>query len=247
MLTGGFFICGTFHLWWAGVVSLGLGVGTILYWLWTGTAVIPEKASKPAGLGLTLPLYASGPASVGWWAMFITMLGDITAFTCLVFGYFFFWTSNSDFPPVPSPGPDAFWTALAGVLLATAWALTLASREFNKRDRAHGFYAALLAGMAAAIAGGAALLAAPLVSGMSPSVSAYNATVWALVVWTLTHVLAGLIMQGYSLARRLAGRMTAVHDIDISTICVFWHFLAITALVTVAVIGGFPLVAGGAP
>ena len=75
------------------------------YWLWTGTARIPEKEEKDVGLGLTLPLYASGPASVGWWAMFITMLGDVTAFVCLVFGYFFYWTIHDDFPPEPVAGP----------------------------------------------------------------------------------------------------------------------------------------------
>src|SRR3546814_17699035 len=67
-------------------------VAAILAWLWVGTAEIPEKAEKAVGLGLTLPLYASGPAGVGWWAMFITLLGDATAFAGLVFGYFFFWT-----------------------------------------------------------------------------------------------------------------------------------------------------------
>ena len=46
---------------------------------------------------LRLPLYASGPASVGWWAMFITMVGDGTAFASLVFGYFFYWTIHRRF------------------------------------------------------------------------------------------------------------------------------------------------------
>ena len=86
-----------------------LALGVILFWLWTGTATIPEKEEKDVGLGLTLPLYASGPASVGWWAMFITMLADMTAFVCLVFGYFFFWTIHDDFPPKPSPGPGVDW------------------------------------------------------------------------------------------------------------------------------------------
>src|SRR3546814_11312181 len=81
------------------VASGLLGVAAILAWLWVGTAEIPEKAEKAVGLGLTLPLYASGPAGVGWWAMFITLLGDATAFAGLVFGYFFFWTIHDDFPP----------------------------------------------------------------------------------------------------------------------------------------------------
>src|SRR5690606_4103230 len=62
-LTGGFFIFVTFHWWWATAVSGVLAVAAILFWVWTGTAVIPEKREKDVGLGLSLPLYASGPAS----------------------------------------------------------------------------------------------------------------------------------------------------------------------------------------
>jgi cytochrome c oxidase subunit I+III len=50
-------------------------------------------------------------------------------------------------------------------------------------------------------------------------------------------------MQLYCVARRLAGRMTARHDMEISNVALYWHFLAVTVLITVAVIAGFPLVA----
>src|SRR3546814_8458391 len=86
---GGSFIFATFAWYWMAVASGLLGVAAILAWLWVGTAEIPEKAEKAVGLGLTLPLYASGPAGVGWWAMFITLLGDAPALAGLVFGYFF--------------------------------------------------------------------------------------------------------------------------------------------------------------
>src|SRR5690606_18080969 len=99
LLIGGFFVFGTFHWWGLATASGLLGIIVILIWQWTGTARIPERDSKEVGLGLSLPLYRSGPSSVGWWAMFITMLGDMTAFISLVFGYFFYWTIHEDFPP----------------------------------------------------------------------------------------------------------------------------------------------------
>jgi cytochrome c oxidase subunit I+III len=58
------------------------------------------------------------------------------------------------------------------------------------------------------------------------------------------HVVIGVIMQVYCLARRWRGRMTAVHDIDIRNIAVYWHFLALTVVITTGVIAGFPLVKG---
>ena len=104
---GGCVILPTFHLYVRRVISGLLGVACFLYWLWTSTARIPEKKMKDAGLGLTLPTYASGPASVGWRAMWITMLGDATSFASVVFGFFFDWTATADFPPANATHADS--------------------------------------------------------------------------------------------------------------------------------------------
>jgi cytochrome c oxidase subunit I+III len=220
-----------------------LAFATILVWLWTGTAVIPEKESKAVGLDLTLPLYVSGSASIGWWAMLITMLGDMTAFAALVFGYFFYWTIHADFPPDPALGPGLFWPLTGAVLLLGAWAQTLLARRWNRHNRAVGYYMGLLSAAGFAMAGGGALLAGPWSAGLDPTSHVYPATVWVLVLWTVLHVAVGVIMQLYCLARRLAGRMTARYDIDIANVVLYWHFTAITVVVTVAVIAGFPQVA----
>jgi cytochrome c oxidase subunit I+III len=47
----------------------------------------------------------------------------------------------------------------------------------------------------------------------------------------------------YCVARSLAGRLTVVYDIDLRNVALYWHFAAITALVTVAVLALFPWVA----
>ncbi len=100
---------------------------------------MPEKAAKPAGRGMVLPLYSSGPASPGWWAMFITMTADATAFASLIFGYFFFWTIHADFPPPPAPGldgPGLYWPMVALALVLAGWVLTIVARE-TERARTH--------------------------------------------------------------------------------------------------------------
>ncbi len=240
---GGFFILGTFHWWTPALVSLVVATVVIIYWLWTGTAVIPEKEEKDVGLGLTLPIYVSGSQSVSWWAMFITMLAVFTAFISLVFGYFFYWTIHEKFVPELSPGPGVFWPVLAAVLLLGSWGLTLLSRRLNKNDRAAGFYASLIFAVILSIAGGAALLAGPWLTGLDPTSNIYPATVWILVIWTAFQTAVGVIMQLYCITRRLAGRMTARYDIDISVTSLFWHFNALTVCIAVAVIAGFPLLA----
>jgi cytochrome c oxidase subunit I+III len=243
LTTGGFFIFGTYHRWGLALLSLLVACGVIIYWLWTGTALIPEKREKNVGLGLTLPLYVSGPDSVGWWAMFITMLAVLTAFISLVFGYFFFWTVRPDFLPKPTPGPGIFWPVVAAALLLGAWGLTVLARRWNRNNNAVGFYLGLLLAMALAIAGIAALAAGPWLTGLDPTNHVYPAAVWILVSWSSVQVVAGVIMQLYCMARKVAGRMTAHYDIDITNVTLYWHFTMFTVAVTVAVIAGFPLAA----
>jgi cytochrome c oxidase subunit I+III len=230
-------------MWNLALASLMAALCVILYWLWTGTALIPEKPAKDVGLGLSLPLYLSGPNSVGWWAMFITMLAMLSAFMSLVFGYFFFWTVRTDFPPKPALGPGLFWPVVAAGLLLVAWALTVMARRWNRLDNGLGFYAGLWLAVAAAAAGAAALVAGPWSTGLDPTSHVYPATVWILVIWSAAQVGIGIIMQLYCIARRLGGRMTARHDIDITNVALYWHFTALTAVVTIAVIAGFPLAA----
>lgn len=243
LFTGGAFIFATFHLWKLAAVSTVLAIASIVYWLWSGTAIIPEKERKDIGLGVEVPLYVSGSGSVGWWAMFITLLADVTAFVCLLFGYFYYWTIHRDFASAAASGPGVFWPVLGGGLLLATWALTILARRANRHDRAWVFYAALAFAVALAVAGSVALLAGPLRTSLDPTSHVYPAIVWLLVLWCVVHVGVGVIMQIYCVARRLAGRMTARHDIDITNVTLYWHFTAITVALTTAVIAGFPRLA----
>jgi cytochrome c oxidase subunit I+III len=170
------------------------------------------------------------------------MLADMTAFVCLVFGYFFFWTVHEDFPPDNTAGPGVLWPAIAAALLLVAWILMLMARRWNRSDWSVGFYGAMMISLGSAAAGIAALLAGPFVTDLDPTRHVYDATVWMIVIWTAVHIVIGLIMQLYCMARRLAGRMTARYDIEISNVVLYWHFVALTVIMGVGVIAGFPLV-----
>jgi cytochrome c oxidase subunit I len=238
---GGSFIATTFHLYWTALGSGVIGVAVILVWLWTGTAMIPEKRAKDIGLGLRLPLYVSGSDSVGWWAMLITMLGDMSAFFSLIFGYFFFWTIHKDFPPAGMDGPGLLWPGIAVAASFAAWAVMLAARRANAEGSAFALRATLVLNVLLASVGAAALVYAPYVTKLDPVLHSYPAIVWVLVLWTALHLLLGILMTLYCLAGSIAGRLTREHDIDIHNVVLYWHFAAITAAVTVATISLFPL------
>jgi cytochrome c oxidase subunit I+III len=240
--TGGFFVFGTFHLWTLALASLAVAVLVICRWLWVGTAVVPRDPIRDVGLGLSLPTYVSGRDSVGWWAVFITMLASQTAFWCLVFGYFFFWSQHAEFPPAGVTGPGVFWPVTGAAGLIAAWLSVVAARWSNRANRPGLFYTAIAACLLCTAGGAAALVWAPIVTNLDPTAHAYQATVWILIAWVLLHLITGVIMVLFSLVSRAAGRMTATHDIDICNTVLFWHFTAFTAVITVAVIAGFPLV-----
>jgi cytochrome c oxidase subunit I+III len=237
------FILATFSLWLPVILAGLVFLAILLHWLWTGTAEIPEKRDKDIGDGRRLPLHAAGPYSTGWWAMFITLTGDLTAYLSLVFGYFFFWTIHEDFPPPGVDGPGWGWPLAAAFLVLAAWGATFAARRVNAGGSPAAARWLLAAGMVLGIASAAALFAGPWLTGLDPTTHSYPAIVWALVVWILLHLGVGLIMQGYAIARSAFGRLTPDHDADLWNVTLYWHFITASALLTALVIGGFPEVA----
>lgn len=233
------FVALTFKWWIVSLVSGAAFLAAVLWWLWTGTGHIPEKEEKDIGRGISLPLYASGVKSVGWWAMFITMVGDGTAFASLVFGYFFFWTVHQDFTGGLS-GPGVFWPSAALGLFVAAWGATVGARAVNRRGHVSLMRALITLAALLASAGCIAALAGPWTTGLDPTEHVYPAIVWILVIWTAAHGGVGVIMQLYCLARSLAGRLTPRHDMEICNVALYWHFMLVTALVTFGVVGFFP-------
>ncbi|WP_313195152.1 cytochrome c oxidase subunit I [Shinella zoogloeoides] len=236
---GGVFIALTFHWWIVTIICAVMTLAATVAWLWTGTAAIPKEEMRDVGLGKTLPLYTSGPQSVGWWAMFITMAGDGTAYASLMFGYFFYWTIHDDFT-ADHAGPGTLWPLAAALLFTLAWLAMLAARRANEGDRHARTRLWLVLSALLTLAAGCTGLAGPYLTGMDPAAHVYPAIVWVVALWTVVHGGVGVIMQAYCLARSLAGRMSARHDMDLRNVVLYWHFLVITAITSFGVLGLFP-------
>src|SRR5690606_34475784 len=88
---------------------------------------------------------------------------------------------------------------------------------------------------------GGAILAGPAAAGLQPERHVYPAMVWLLAIWAALHLAAGVLMQGYCVASRAAGRMTPVHDTDIANVTLYWHFATFTVVVTAVTIAGLPV------
>ena len=92
------------------------------------------------------------------------------------------------------------------------------------------------------IAAAMALLAHPYFADLDPTASVYAAVIWLLAIWSALHLAIGVVMQLYCIARRAAGRMTAVYDMDITNVVLYWHFTVVTVAITVAIAAGVPYV-----
>lgn len=236
----GLFIFPTFHWTIPAMISGAFAAVFVLAWLWTGTNEIPEAPTKDAGRGITLPLHASGPSSIGWWAVFITMTGSSTAFASLVFAYFYYWTIHPVWPPAGTPVMSAFWPGIAAVAALAHWASMFAARRATDRSRPGLARLAMVVAAATALLSASALMLGPWSAGLDPKSHAYPATIWVLAGWSAAHLLLGMVAALYCLARSLAGRISAEFDGDLWNATLFAHFTVPTVLVTLAVMRLFP-------
>ena len=133
-----------------------------------------------------------------------------------------------------------FWPVLALLLFLLAWSQMLLARHLNGRNAVGWTRLALLAALMLTAGGALAGLYGPWSHRMDPTRHVYPAIVWVLVLWTAIHAAVGMIMQLYCLARSFAGRLTARYDMDLHNVVLYWHFMAVTALSTFAVVGLFP-------
>ena len=232
----GVFIFATYHLVWAVAVSALLTLACVLYWLWSGTAAIPVLPRRDIGRNEIVPVYVSGPRACGWWGMFITMLGDATAFISLIFAYFFLWTVNTAFPPAGSALPSVPLLATAALTGLLAWWATRTALRDNAAGNARAARLRLAAGALACVASIATLITSLSSSGVEPTAHAYDAAVWVIVVWTVAHLSVGIVMQLFCLAASLAGKLDAVHDAYLQNVTLYMHFLLFTVLISCLVI-----------
>lgn len=241
VMTGGMFIFATFYWWTPSLLCALAALVLILHWIWN----IPGEAwwtrtEVDVGRGLRLPLYAAGPVSVSWWAMFALMIADGAAFISLLFGYFFYWTLHDNFVPpgVLSAATEAWSLALLGVLLT--WSILGWGQRCNARGERSGAMASLGIASLLAVASAAAFLAGPELSGLDPTTHVHPAMVWVLSGWCALHLVLGSLMLVYVLARLYAGHVDALRDGELRNLRLYWHFQAPAVLVTLAVLGLTP-------
>jgi cytochrome c oxidase subunit I+III len=246
--TAGFFLSLTVQLIWISFAFGAVALAAVLWWLWRGTDLGPIIPHADIGGGLRLPVYVTGKDSVGWWAMVVLILVDVTAFSCLVFSHVFLWLTNGPaaWPPPTMSLPDLVWPLLAAVLVALSGALVWFSDRMLRAGRPWMMAGLVLAALVAQFSGLVVDLGAIWIAGTRPTWHAFGAAVFVNQFWQGFHAGVLLIMALYLAARTFAGLVDPVRRVTYDCIRIFWYYAVVQALAGLALTHLFPRLAGSA-
>jgi len=212
---------------------------TVLRWAWS-TDRFGTHPPVDIGGGIRLPVSIGGPRSHAWWATIVLILVDATIFACLVFSYFYIWTTNPETPWPPSADPLAplSW---AGAI-AVAWILSSVVLQWAG-GRVEGTRASsvilTLATLATLLLGTGAVvgsIAAAGHVGIGPGEHAYGAIVYTILAYQVFHLVVLAFMLVFATVRSWAGLLDRARRMPFDSARLLWHYMAIQGLVSVAVI-----------
>ncbi len=202
LFTAGFFLLLTVK---AVTLSAVCGVLTVLClmrWVWDNDRHLPQK-QVDAGAGIMLPTYVTGPQSHGWWAavLLVIVLGII--YLMALFSYLYLFGSHPDWWKVAAPRG----ALVPGLLLGASAGLAFAARPLMaKRKRGSGLSAvAMTLSMLCLVAALAVDGLDWWHAGLRGDASEQGATIYAMLAWHGTIVLAVVLSALYYLARWMRG------------------------------------------
>jgi len=171
----------------------------------------------------------------------VLIVVDAAAYGGLLFGYLYTWTVGGAWPPEGVTGQLDGGTALiAAVLLAlSVGAMTLApfaDRVYWRLVMIGLFGAATLLGAA----GIWFLIDLLLMSGFDPTVHAYTALVWMMVVWPTGHIALGMIMALFSMAKAAVKPRGLAWSHAVDTTALWWGWSVLQTLVSLTIIVFYP-------
>lgn len=240
VFTAGFFLLLTVK---AVGLALACGVAAIAAILvWMRESDPPPAGMVDLGGGVTVPTYASGPASHSWWAMVVLLLVAAALYSSYLFGYLYLWTVSPQQWPAREALPPLGRAGLSLLMLAASAGALLASRRLLAAGRRRrGLIATLVA---AGVAGLLAALGHDLWSnwaaGLRPQATGHAALVYANAVLQGQIAGAVAVMAGFTLARIAAGRIDGTRRVVFDNLALLWGYAIGQAAVGLALTHGFP-------
>jgi heme/copper-type cytochrome/quinol oxidase subunit 3 len=170
----------------------------------------------------------------GWWGVILLLATETAFFGTLIASYFYLKVKNGHWPPPGIAPPDM--TApliLAGMLVATTIPMLLAARS-ALAGRTRAAWLALLAALAvqATYLGLQMHFFASDLDKFKPDASSYGSIYFTLLAAHHVHVLVGIVLVAWLLARLLGG-LTNYRLIAVRAVAIYWYFVNALAVLVV--------------
>jgi heme/copper-type cytochrome/quinol oxidase subunit 3 len=170
----------------------------------------------------------------GWWGVLLLVATETALFGTLIASYFYLRFQNVEWPPSGIETPDvALPLALTGALVATSVPMFAAAR-FAREGRVGAAWTSILVAMsiqAGYLAWQIVLFTADF-QKFRPTGSAYGSIYYTLLGTHHAHVLIGILIDCWLLAR-LASGLTNYRVIAVRVAALYWYFVAAVGVAVV--------------
>jgi cytochrome c oxidase subunit I+III len=238
--TAGFFILLTIQAYVPAIACLPLAVLSMMRWLWD-TDRPPEQKEVDVGAGIMLPVYVTGPSSIGWWATVCLAVVFGMMFLMGIFGYLFLYGVHPQFWTAPS---ERWWAGPIVLAYAAGALLLVYGRHLLGRSGSTLWSPTAAVLFAAAfVTGGVGLdWATWLAQGFDPELTAQGAFSHALLALQTCLVVTVALMAAYLAARNARGLVTRPANTTFDVVCLFTLYTAAQGAVTALLLRLVPAV-----
>jgi heme/copper-type cytochrome/quinol oxidase subunit 3 len=170
----------------------------------------------------------------GWMGMLLLVATEATLFGTLIASYFYLRFQAPAWPPRGIDEPSVTLPlVLTGVLVCTSVAMARAAgaARAGSVGRARAMLLVALAVQAGYLAVQIVLFAGDL-DKFSPRDTTYGSIYFTLLAVHHAHVLVGLLLDGWLLAR-LTGGLTSYRVVGVRAVAIYWHFVNTAAVLVV--------------
>ncbi|WP_332813726.1 cbb3-type cytochrome c oxidase subunit I [Ramlibacter sp.] len=246
--TAGFFLLLTVKLVLPALLFGVLALASVVKWLWESDPG-PSHPPVDVGGGVRLPVQMTGPDSHSWWAMVVLILVCGSIFGSLVFSYLFLWTVSPEVWPTAAEAlPDRWAPAVSAALLLAAAGLVEGGSRRLAADPPRAAWPLQVALTMAVLLQCAAIVVeiqAQQATGLRPTDSAYGAAVYGVAALQGLFVAIGAVMGLYTVARSLAGMLSAQRRQTFDNTRLFLQYTVVQGLAGLALVHGFPRLLAG--
>ena len=170
----------------------------------------------------------------GWWGMAILMAGEVTLLTSMIGAYFYLRFTSPDWPQGSIEAPAvALPIAMAAVLVASTLPFAAAAARSSAGPTRRGSDRAAVSPCRPATSPCRSSSYISDLHKFAPDTNAYGSIYFTLLGAHHAHVIAGILLDLWLLAR-LAGGLTHYRAVAVRAAAVYWYAMAGTGVLIVA-------------